>query len=207
MYKYYKELENPCDFKIYMRQGGLSSKDFKTIDYNLDIDFYNRFRELFKRLKIIDSLILPKISIEESNRYYDKNGCFLLEPKDDYEYFHIKELTKKISLDIYEIIDYLKFYLKYIDFYIFVFPNMQEFFKEVEKEINIALKYIDSKREIIMPTKEAIEIKYPNSWFITPDGYLYNTGEGHKEGNLVYTYNRICEKLNGTQYDTLYNIN
>lgn len=34
---------------------------------------------------------------------------------------------------------------------------------------------------------------WPDSWFITPNGYLYNTGSGHKQGNLLYPYYKIRE--------------
>ena len=35
----------------------------------------------------------------------------------------------------------------------------------------------------------------PNAWFITPNGYLYNTGIKHKEGNLTYSFWDIFKKL------------
>lgn len=34
---------------------------------------------------------------------------------------------------------------------------------------------------------------WPDSWFITPNGYLYNTGSGHKQGNLLYPYHNILK--------------
>ncbi len=48
-----------------------------------------------------------------------------------------------------------------------------------------------------MPLKSnAVSIEWPDSWYITPNGYLYNTGFGHKKGNLVYSlYYTIYELL------------
>ena len=39
---------------------------------------------------------------------------------------------------------------------------------------------------------------WPNAWYITPNGYLYNTGSGHNEGNLKYPLYNIynCLKQN-----------
>ena len=37
---------------------------------------------------------------------------------------------------------------------------------------------------------------WPDSWFITPNGYLYNTGSGHKQGNLLYPYYQHSNNFN-----------
>lgn len=46
------------------------------------------------------------------------------------------------------------------------------------------------------------EYVWPNSWYITPGGYLYNSGgkDGHKQGNLMYPFDRVCFAINKETY-------
>lgn len=200
MYEYYSELENPEEFKVYLSSCGFK-KDFVSVEIDdLDIEFYSKYSDLFAGIKLIESLIIPDISLEESNRFLMEKGNFLIRPDEDEKYGFIKELSKKIKLSIYDMYDYFNFYLQYLDFYAFVFPDMKALIYGLGDKIISAIRYINSKRKIVLPSEDSVVITYPNAWFITPDGYLYNTGgdDGHKEGKLVYAYNSICENISGS---------
>lgn len=56
MYKYYKELENPEAYKIYLREWRLSSNS--TITQDLSLEFVTKHYDLFYKLKELDKLIL-----------------------------------------------------------------------------------------------------------------------------------------------------
>lgn len=88
---------------------------------------------------------------------------------------------------------------------------MYKYFKELEKkrkfETNLGVpidyfyckSYYDKYDDIILLSDGKLGriYKWPDAWFITPNGYLYNTGSGHKQGNLIYPYNHIYESFMG----------
>lgn len=197
MYKYYSELEHPDDFKIHMLDDSFRSNYHSLEIKNADLEFYEKYSELFLMLKYLNNLIIPEISQKSQNDFFMEHGEFLMSPNDNENYSYIKELSNKPVLDIYELIDYLRFYSQYINFYKIVFKDMEDFLGKLESLLRSALNYISAKKNLMMPSKEHIEIKYPNAWYITPGGYLYNTGgeHGHKEGNLIYAYDDICTRL------------
>ena len=53
--------------------------------------------------------------------------------------------------------------------------------------------FYDERDDIITLSDgtDGLIYNWPDSWYITPDGYLYNTGSGHKQGNLLYPYYKI----------------
>lgn len=205
MYKYYSELENPDEFKIYMSDDSFRSNYHNVGIKNVDLEFYEKYSELFLMINYLNNLIIPEITQKSQNDFFMKHGEFLMNPSDNENYSYIRELGNKPVLDIYELIDYLRFYSQYMNFYEFVFPDMEDFFKKIDNLLRSALNYISRKNNLILPSKECIEIKYPNAWFITPGGYLYNTGgeHGHKEGNLIYAYDDICSRLNDNLSGTI----
>lgn len=190
MYQYYQELENPNDFKVYFDKGEPFSLHALEKP-SLTVEFFQQFQDLFSKLRYIHSLMLPNITIEQSNRFFRENGEFLLDPRDDENYAFVQELLYKINLDIYDIYTILEFYRNYIRFYQFVFPELKVFFYDVLQQINMALQAV--KKNILIPNKADSVVTFPNAWYITPKGYLYNTGGegGHKEGNLIYAFHKI----------------
>lgn len=197
MYQYYEELENPNDFKLYFAKEEPFSLHALEKP-SLTVEFYQQFQDLFSKLRYIHSLMLPNITTEQSNRFFREHGEFLIDPRDDENYIFVQELLYKINLDIYDIHTILSFYLNYISFYQFVFPELKSFFSDVAQQINKALQAMKMKKDILIPNPKADGVvTFPNAWFITPKGYLYNTGgaDGHKEGNLIYSYDDICASL------------
>lgn len=71
---------------------------------------------------------------------------------------------------------------------------MYKYFKELEQPDNfksLLNKSYEGKVE------DLFEYTWPKSWYITPNGYLYNSGgvTAHKEGNLVYPFKRVCKAI------------
>lgn len=199
MYSYYEELENPDGFYVHLANN-LSSNNYKIVDIEeLNLDFFVKYNDLFEMLNFISRLVIPDVPSEKQNMYFMSHGDFLLSPRDDEAYSYIIGLSNKVCLDVFEVIEYFSFYLNYLHFYDFMYPDMHDFCLSLKNKIRSALKDINLKRKIELPNDKGVDIKYPNAWYITPQGYLYNTGGkgGHKEGNLVYSYNDICEKIDG----------
>lgn len=79
---------------------------------------------------------------------------------------------------------------------------MYKYYKELEEPDNfksLLNKSYEGKKE------DLFEYIWPKSWYITPNGYLYNSGgdTGHKEGNLVYPFKRVCKAINN-ECDVIY---
>ena len=71
---------------------------------------------------------------------------------------------------------------------------MYKYFKELEEPDNfksLLNKSYEGKVE------DLFEYTWPKSWYITPNGYLYNSVgvTAHKEGNLVYPFKRVCKAI------------
>ena len=82
---------------------------------------------------------------------------------------------------------------------------MYRYYKELEQPGNfksLLNKSYEGKEE------DVFEYRWPKSWYITPNGYLYNSGgdTGHKEGNLVYPFKRVFKKLFFILYMALRNL-
>ena len=71
---------------------------------------------------------------------------------------------------------------------------MLEFYSEIltQNKIDIYSPFSRNKEEYIIP----------NSYYINSKGYLFNTfgKDGHKEANLIYTYNLIKDVFNDKKY-------
>lgn len=76
---------------------------------------------------------------------------------------------------------------------------MYKYYKELEKPNDFKTILNSSS---LGEEENLFEYVWPNSWYITPDGYLYNSGskDGHKEGNLVYPFDRVCHAINKDTY-------
>lgn len=79
---------------------------------------------------------------------------------------------------------------------------MYKYYKELEEPNNfksLLNKSYEGNKE------DLFNYIWPNSWYITPNGYLYNSGgeESHKEGNLVYPYDKVKKAINN-EIDIIY---
>ena len=71
MYKYFEELKRPNEFKIYMMRSDRSSTSM-SLNSKVDINFINKYKNLFERLKVIDKIIDSSISLENIDNI---KGC------------------------------------------------------------------------------------------------------------------------------------
>lgn len=206
MYKYFSELEELRNFKVYLARASFDKKqDLFISNITFSDDLLKEIGNLFPKLYKIDGLIiaLNEVLMMRTPEYnllsYEgwlSNGEFFRYRDECYLESHYK-LRENIKLsawdlycvlmDIYQSIDYL------VDFY----PNYKEFLLSTNEEIEMILDEFKIKSTVEIPPKsDGVIVNWPNSWYITPNGYLYNTGFGHKRGNLIYSFEHIYDCLN-----------
>ncbi len=206
MYKYFSELEKLGDFKTYLlRESFDKNQDYFIRNIPFSIDFLKQLESLFPKLNKIDKLIIAineKLMLNTPNYNllsYESllnAGIFFQNKEENYyeTHYDLKENMKLTSWNLKCLLNELFLYIPYLTIF---YPNYQEFLLNTQKEIQEVLVTLNSKSTIKIPPKSDGEMLiWPNSWYITPSGYLYNTGFGHKEGNLIYPlYNIIYNRL------------
>lgn len=210
MYEYFKELENLRDFKTYLvRNTSDRKQDIVRENIPFSDNLLKELEKLFPKLNIIDQMIdalnedLVMNTLEYKASSYEKwintNGFF--EFKNEQYFESHNDLNKKIDLTFSDLQFILNNLIVSINYLVELYPKYKEFLLNTQKEIKMILNEIDTISTIILPPKEeGVTINWPNSWYITPNGYLYNTGLGHKRGNLKYSfYYEICDFLEHNQ--------
>lgn len=210
MYKYFSELEKPNDYNVYLKKRSFDRKRDKYIsNVCLSDNFLIDYKELFKRIAKIDMLVegsnekILLTLMREKNLSYEEWQCigdFLL--KKDEDYFYTKAEMKKIDINANSLKEILTDYLVYCKLFVIMYPAIKEFLLETEKVIEKALEEINVKTKIEIEALKDNNVVYtfPNAWYITPNGFLYNTGTGHNEGNLRNPfYNMVGETLKKEQ--------
>jgi endonuclease III-like uncharacterized protein len=100
-----------------------------------------------------------------------------------------------------EMISILEFYYEALSYVIHLCPEIKKDWEKIIQLFSQALQDIEEYSNIKYDrsSKVAANVKFPNAWYITPYGILYNTGGkgGHKEGNLFYSYDRIIDAILG----------
>lgn len=196
MYKYYSELENPKNFKIFLEQVSSTETTSKYIfDRKVSNELFSKYSILFQQLKFLHKLIQGWAY----QRYIQSNitaeeFLFLERCEEEQTFENILQILSNPNLnDIkFLLIDYYNF----AQFFISLFPNFQKFLNEISMNLSHAISDINRLECILIPSKDKIvECCMPDAWFITPHGYLYNTGVAHKEGNLTYSFWDIFERL------------
>ncbi len=198
MYKYFSELEKLRDFKTYLvRESFDKNQDLFISNITFSNNILKKLGNLFPKLNKIDKLIValnedlmmktPEYNLlsyeawlSNGNFFQHRDECYFeshydLKEKIDFTSWNLQCVLREISYNI----NYL------VDFY----PNYKEFLLSTQKEIEIVSNEIEIKSTVKIPPKsDGVIVNWPNSWYITPNGYLYNTGFGHKRGNLVYSF-------------------
>lgn len=206
MYKYFSELEKTNDFKTYLiRESFDREHDFFVINITFSDNLLKKFASLFPTINKIDELIvsLNENLIMKTPEYnlllYEdwlRNGNFFQHRDEEYLGLH-DILGKQIDLTSWDLQYILRNICCNINYLVNFYPNYKEFLLNAQKEIEMIINEIKMRSIIKIPPKsEGATVNWPNSWYITPNGYLYNTGLGHKQGNLVYAfYYVICDFL------------
>lgn len=211
MYKYFKELNNPNEYKIYLSKPLWDIKsEYRLRGVPLPNDFISKYKNLLERFKTIDKLVEgynETLAYKEKNINYDewlyRNDYF--DWKDNRDFEGLEEQKRKF--EIYHNASSMKKLLEYYsiccNFFLILFPNQQGFIVSTKKMLEEAINELDVKLHVDLPKikNRMIELTWPNGWFIAPNGYLYNPGfeKGHKEGSLLYSFNHIRELLENNQ--------
>lgn len=199
MYKYFKELECPDKYGLYIR----TPKHLKENKYKIQDHSINELlisKELFDGIEFLDmittginnSFSTGYLTSEEYINFYD-----FLSYRDE-NYWYVDNMKKQIDLSIYDLDCLLNTYLIFSNYLAVLFPSFKVKIEEIKKDIKNTLKILEVKQNIILSDGGSEEkFMFPNAWFITPSGYLYNTGgkDGHKEGNLIYPFHVIKQTL------------
>ncbi len=218
MIKYYKELEKPNDFTLPLIETKFDSQNYKYIEIDkLPLEFFDKYEYLLRAMKDIHFLMMT-IDLEQiSNRLRAKWGQTDWEyTRKNWELWHadygtLSELTEikeemsglKIKLETTtDIISTIQFYDTVMSKIIYLCPDIADEWKKIYLLLVTAVKDITTYTHIkygkdAHHTCDARDVKLPNAWYITSYGDLYNTGgpKGHKETNLIYSYQEIKHML------------
>lgn len=205
MYEYFYELDKPNDFSVSLLKCNYLEDGFYSVESSLTRDFCIKNINLFANLRKIDNLIelLFYEMIENKNRLYyfeDYEKLFVIFDyfnKEEYE--EMKKEKDNLQLKTSDLKIVLEYYKVCIEGLLEIYPDLSCFLTTTIKMIDDALKELDKKRFIQMPYNNSVMYTFPNAWYITPNGYLYNTGSGHKQGNLSYPYEDILDRLKNSQ--------
>lgn len=196
MYKYYSELENPKNFKIYLERVNSPETTSKYIfDRKISNDLLKKYHKLFEQLRILNELIKSYAYQRQIKSEITAEEFIFLERCEEEQTFeNILKILPNPNLNDIKFL--LTDYYNFAQFFITIFPKFQEFLKEISINLSLTISEIEQLEYLIFPPKSKIvEQCMPNAWFITPNGYLYNTGIKHKEGNLTYSFWDIFKKL------------
>ena len=200
MYKYFKELDRLKEFDVYLsdtRRVKLQSK--KVENAKIPDSMIIKYKELFERIEVLNMLIEctdvdtlfnnPFLSYEE---YMDL--CDLSSKMEEYQ--STKSLKNQINIDSHDLEELFYEYSIFCNMLPTIYPNYKDFILTTQKKLDESRKELRKINIIEIPEQtNGIKYRFPNSWYITPNGYLYNTGSGHQEGELTYPFYNIIREL------------
>ena len=203
MYKYFVELEKLKDFKTYLiRESFNKNQDLHISNSAFTEDFLKRLNKIVSKIIIIDELIMAlneSLIIKENDLlpFEDQLGIIEFFQYREEIYFKSHHILKeKINLTFNDLKFILKNLYYIINYLVIFYPNYKDFLLKTQQEIKTLSDEMEMKTVIKLPSKsDAVIVTWPNSWYITSNGYLYNSGLGHKRGNLNYSYYDICDSL------------
>ena len=205
MYEYFYELDKPNDFSVSLLKCNYLEDEYYSVESSLTLDFCIKNVNLFTNLRKIDNLIesLFYEMMENKNRLYYFDDYEKLSVIFDYfnkeEYEEMNKEKDNLQLKTSDLKIVLEYYKVCIEGLLEIYPDLSCFLTTTIKMIDDALKELDKKRFIQIPYNNSVIYTFPNAWYITPNGYLYNTGSGHKQGNLSYPYEDILDRLKNSQ--------
>jgi hypothetical protein len=205
MFNFYGIIEQDIAIKLNDNR----QDNYINIERRPPVEFFDKYKELFKDLKeynyvfdlLSDEVIYNKLeyknSLDDILCVLDKYREVLSKrPSNDsfngsYYYTNDFYIMPDVSNNV------CRYYLDDMSTILVVLKEVKlisiDKFNSLMKNIESAIIDLKNITNIILP-EDSIEI--PRSWYITRDGYLYNTmgDDGHKSSNLIYPFNDI---LNG----------
>ena len=207
MIKYYKELESRLNYYLPLVKFNDCEEKYMC-DYKIPISFIEKYSNLFKTgdylIKIYENFNIYEWF--DKNVYIDyENTCCTFnefESLKEYMYWTLEEY-KKINFASRDIENYLSLIKELSFLYIDLFPNNKDYYTSFNKKIIDAINELQKYTTIKYELNREDYVYQPDAWYITPNGYLYNVGEGsglgHKGRDLSYTYNEIKYSMNNNE--------
>ena len=202
MYKYYNNLNN---YHVVLED--IYSLD-KTV-YANDYDLYMKYYFIFEDIKFLNKLIISfnydlfyewykkELNINDPYEMWQTMGEFesLIHNEDGIILPYEEKITTDISLEkVFH--DINSFYMPVITCVMHLYPNYKEKIKIIKKHFE---DFLDDacKKIFTIKSNRNIDYIFPDAFFITPNGYLYNSGGklGHKNNNFINLYIKIINTL------------
>ncbi len=205
MYKYYKQLDDPINQTLKLSDYDRYSSIY--ITKYIDNELLSQNQKVLCQLKNINHLYknVTKEMIDEKIKNTDTKWKIIsmMSDIDEEKYYGFLDniqnglYSEKLSYE--ELKNYLVNSKRKIEVLEYIFPN-KLYYRNVLNELDKFIKVLSNK-DIIYESKP-VRYKLPNAWYITKDGFLYNTMgvNGHKESSLVYPFEEIqCNLKNFDQ--------
>jgi hypothetical protein len=203
MYQYFPEMEHLANFKTYLLDKSHYTMigDVSVRNIPLKEEFINKYRDLLERINYInmlmelvnhnleyDPIIYKNLTYEEIIEFNE----YILKFNEEKKYENI------INIKNWSFIEFLSTYGHYSFYLCKLFPDSKYLKKSNHILVKELTELVDKNTIKIQPnSNETIEFIWPNAWYITPNGFLYNTNgkRGHKGGNLIYEFESIKHTL------------
>ncbi len=207
MIRYLKELENKGNFYLpLINQDDRGKKELD--DYQLPMSFIEKYQNIFKNSEVL-IMIYKNFDIykwfkENSFIFIDyEKACSLWDEFDSIkEELWVLEEYQKIGVRSKNIERYFNL-IKRISFLLIeLIPRNKEYYEKLNITLKEAQKDLDKIMTICYVPNKVDNIYLPDSWFITPNGYLYNPGkDGHKGCDFTFDYNQLKKNISKNKID------
>lgn len=206
MYKYFKQLDKLKELDVFLSLRDFDRKrDLYVNNIEVPLLFLEKYKDIFERINILDMLIE---SVNEKLIYDKFQSCEQYISLNDFfsekeEYYHFtKYIKNKINLNVKDLEIMFRDYFIFCHYLGLIYPNLSDFISTTENMLNNALNELNNISTIkLNELSDKITYRFPDAWYITPNGYLYNTGTGHQQGNLIYPFLHIILKLLKENYE------
>lgn len=204
MIKYYKELENRLNY--YLPLVDIEDKGKKELfDYEIPFSFIEKYADLFKSSEFLIT-IFKNFNIDEwfsNNIYIDYENTSSVYSEFESigeEIYCILEEYRKINFSYSAIENYLYLIKRLSILYIDLLPNNKQYYTLLNKKIIVAIDELKKYNTIYYKPNKVDNIYQADTWYITPNGYLYNAGrDGHKSRDLSFNYNNIKNSIDNNR--------
>lgn len=187
MYKYYTCLSKPSDFKTLTT----TSKKKQHFLYpsasiiNLNDDIIKDIKQLFIDFKTIDYYMGEFSYINTNDEKMQSEILELCQVRDE-EKRYLEFIKKKINFNAYDLLSTFLIYKRFLDYLINIYEDKKELFLNILKRLKRMILYAEALNWIEIPSFSYKEIIWPNNWYITPNGYLYNACLNGENRGLIY---------------------
>ena len=197
MFKYYDVLDKHNSVKIYDPK----QSDFRQVQYELPIEFFNKYSVLFNELQTVfttyslltedtirDRLkgLMSSKNISEVVHSHNYISLRRHEPYDGV-YRYVDDFYRLEHPTNYICENYLADMLNIIRNLMIIYPHNKPYYEFLLNKTEAVYSEL-RKTNCIVSTEEYKTFKIPNAWYLTSNGTLYNSmGEkGHYQSNLIY---------------------